>query len=96
VRSLSIDQEDSMGDGGTLARVTAVFRDVLDDDDLSLTRVTTAADVPGWDSLAHVRLILAVQKAFNVKFSAAQVTKLRNVGELVDLVDQKAGAAGVA
>jgi acyl carrier protein len=85
-----------MGDGDTLARLTAVFRDVLDDDDLGLTRATTAADIPGWDSLAHVRLILAVQKAFNVKFSAAQVTKLKNVGELVDLVDQKAGAAGVA
>jgi acyl carrier protein len=85
-----------MGDGDTLARITAVFRDVLDDDGLAVTRTTTAADVHGWDSLAHVRLILAVQKAFNVKFSAAQITKLKNVGELVDLVNQKAGATGVA
>jgi len=85
-----------MSDGDTLARIRQVFRDVLDDDDLSLTRATTAADVPGWDSLAHVRLILAVQKEFKVKFSAAQVTKLKNVGELVDLVNQKSGAAGVA
>jgi acyl carrier protein len=85
-----------MSDGDTLARITTAFRDVLDDDDLSLTRATTAADVPGWDSLAHVRLILAVQTAFKVKFSAAQVTKLKNVGDLVDLVEQKTGAAGVA
>jgi acyl carrier protein len=96
MRSLSIDQEVSMGDGDTLARITTVVRDVLDDDNLSLTRATTAADVHGWDSLAHVRLILAVQKTFNVKFSAAQITRLENVGELVDLVEQKAGAAGVA
>jgi acyl carrier protein len=97
LRSL-FDQGDanSMSDGDTLARITAVFRDVLDDDDLSLARATTAAVVPGWDSLAHVRLILAVQKAFKVKFSAAQVTRLRNVGDLVDLADEKAGAAGVA
>jgi hypothetical protein len=47
VRSLSIDQEVSMGDGDTLARIAAVFRDVLDDDDLGLTRATTAADVMG-------------------------------------------------
>jgi acyl carrier protein len=85
-----------MSEEDTLARLTAVFRDVLDDDDLCLTRATTAADVPGWDSLAHLRLILAVQKAFNVRFSAAQITKLRNVGELADLVDQKVGATGVA
>jgi acyl carrier protein len=85
-----------MGDGETLARITSVFREVLDDDDLSLTRATTAADVHGWDSLAHVRLILAVQKTFNVKFSASQITKLKNFGELVDLVEQKAGAAGAA
>jgi acyl carrier protein len=43
-----------------------------------------------------VRLILAVEKAFGVKFSAAQVTKLGNVGDLVDLVDQKIAAGGVA
>ena len=85
-----------MGDGETLARITTVFREVLDDDDLSLTRTTTAADVHGWDSLAHVRLILAVQKTFNVKFSAAQITKLKNVGELVDLVEQRAGTVGAA
>jgi acyl carrier protein len=81
-----------MGDRDTLGRLEAVFRDVLDDDDIELSRSTTAADVPGWDSLAHVRLILAVEKAFSVKFSAAQVTKLKNVGDLVDLVEAKTGA----
>jgi acyl carrier protein len=83
-----------MGDRDTLVRISAVFSDVLDDDDVSLSRATTAADVPGWDSLAHVRLILAVEKAFGVKFSAAQVTKLKNVGDLVDAVEAKTGRAG--
>jgi acyl carrier protein len=78
-----------MSERDTLGRLEAVFRDVLDDDDIALSRSTTASDVPGWDSLAHVRLILAVEKAFAVKFSAAQVTKLKNVGDLVDLIETK-------
>ncbi len=81
-----------MGAADTLEQITDVFRDVLDDDDIRLSRGTTAADVQGWDSLAHVRLIVAVERAFGIKFSAAQVTKLKNVGELVDLVDRKTGA----
>jgi acyl carrier protein len=83
-----------MGDRDTLVQISAVFSDVLDDDDVRLSRATTAADVPGWDSLAHVRLILAVEKTFGVKFSAAQVTKLKNVGDLVDAVEAKTGRAG--
>jgi acyl carrier protein len=78
-----------MSDTDTLARLQAIFRDVLDDDDITLSRSTTASDVPGWDSLAHVRLILAVEKAFAVKFSAAQVTRLKNVGDLADLIGTK-------
>lgn len=85
-----------MSEADTLGRLEAVFRDVLDDDDVQLSRSTTASDVPGWDSLAHVRLILAVEKAFGVKFSAAQVTKLKNVGDLVDLIQSKTGAKGAA
>jgi acyl carrier protein len=81
-----------MSERDTLGRLEAVFRDVLDDDDIVLSRSTTAADVPGWDSLAHVRLILAAEKTFAVKFSAAQVTKLKNVGDLVDLIQAKTGA----
>lgn len=72
-----------------LQKVNDVFQDVFDADDLSITRETTAADVEGWDSLMHVRLILALEKAFNVRFSSAEVASLGNVGELVDLVDRK-------
>jgi acyl carrier protein len=50
---------------------------------------TTADDVDGWDSLSHIRLVLSVEKAFNVKFSAAEVGKLKNVGELVGLIRSK-------
>jgi acyl carrier protein len=70
-------------------RLNGIFVDVFDDDDLSLKAETTADDVDGWDSLSHIRLVLSVEKAFNVKFSAAEVGKLKNVGELVGLIRSK-------
>jgi acyl carrier protein len=70
--------------------LTAVFREVFDEDELNLTPQTTADDVDGWDSLAHIRLVLAVSKAFGVKFSASEIGNLKNVGEFADLIEKKA------
>jgi acyl carrier protein len=71
-------------------KLTAIFRDVFDENDLSLTENTTADDVDGWDSLTHIRLVLAVSKAFGVKFSASEIGNLKNVGEFVTLIEKKA------
>ena len=70
------------------AKLTTVFRNVFDDECV-LTPETTADDVEGWDSLNHIRLILAVSKAFTTKFSASEVGELKNVGELVELIRRK-------
>jgi acyl carrier protein len=70
-------------------RLTSIFREVFDDDDLVLKPELTANDVDGWDSLAHIRLILSVQKAFSVKFSAVEMSRLKNVGDLVALTKHK-------
>ena len=72
------------------SKLTGVFRDVFDEDDLALTPQTTADDVDGWDSLSHIRLVLAVSKAFGVKFSASEIGSLKNVGEFADLIEKKA------
>ena len=74
-------------------RLTAIFHDVFDDDSIALTPALTAPDVPEWDSLSHIRLVLAVQKAFKIKFSAAQTAGLKNVGELAELIRAKTEAA---
>ena len=71
-------------------KLTAIFRDVFDENDLSLKPETTADDVDGWDSLTHIRLVLAVSKAFGVKFSASEIGNLNNVGEFVALIEKKA------
>ena len=72
-----------------------VFRRVFDDDDLSITDATTAADIDGWDSMAHVNLILAVEKQFGVRFSASEIAAMQgqDVGHLARLIASKAGAA---
>jgi acyl carrier protein len=67
-------------------KLTPIFRDVFDDDELVLRPDLTADDVPDWDSLTHIRLILTIQQKFGIKFSAAQATNPRNVGELVALI----------
>ncbi len=75
-----------MTDAEIYQRLATIFQDVLDDDALELTPTLTAEDVPQWDSLSHVRLILAVQREFGVKFSAAHVAGLKDVGGLASLV----------
>jgi acyl carrier protein len=76
-----------------LGRLNQVFRDVFDDDELEISRRTTADDVEGWDSLMHVTLIVNVEKAFKVKFSSSEVAALRDVGELIDLIDARSPAS---
>ena len=74
----------------TAARLTEVFREVFNDDELTIARETTAKHLPEWDSLMHVTLIVNVEKRFGVRFSSAEVAHLQNVGELIDLIDAKA------
>lgn len=73
----------------TTERLQEVFRDVFDDDEIVITKDTTADDIESWDSLTHVQLIVAVEKEFSVKFSTVEVMKLKNVGEFIELIDKK-------
>jgi acyl carrier protein len=70
-------------------RLSAVLQDVFEDDSLVAEPDLTADAVAGWDSLANLRLMLTVQKAFGVKFTAHEITSLNNVGELASLVEAK-------
>lgn len=74
---------------GILERLIDLFHDVFDDDELVVSRETTAADVDEWDSLMHVNLVLAAEREFSVRFSSTEVARLLNVGELADLIEAK-------
>jgi acyl carrier protein len=66
-----------------------IFRDIFDDDEITLTAATSAADIPEWDSFNHVNIIVASEMRFGVKFRAAELDELKNVGDFVQLVQQK-------
>ncbi len=70
-------------------KLTGVFRDVFDDPTLTVGETTTASDVDGWDSLAHVSLIVAVEKAFGVRFTTKEVQALANVGDFIRLIERR-------
>jgi acyl carrier protein len=72
------------------ARLAEIFENVFDEDSIKVTPELSAEDVDGWDSLAHIRLILTVEKAFKIKFSTSEIGKLENVGDLVKLIKARA------
>lgn len=78
-----------MSRGEILAKIQAILRDVLDDDTVEVTEATAATDVPEWDSTNHVRLLVAIEAAFNVRFETEEITAPQNVGDLVTLVQAK-------
>ena len=68
-------------------KLNEVFEDVLDlDETPSLTNETSANEIEEWDSLSHVQLVVAVEKAFKVKFTSAEIIKWQNVGQMVDSI----------
>jgi acyl carrier protein len=71
------------------AKLTDILRDVFDDDTIVAGPTLTAQQVDGWDSFAHLRVMLTVEKTFGVSFSAQQMAGLKNVGELAQLIELK-------
>ena len=70
-------------------RLNKVFRDVFDDDSITVTPKTTANDIEDWDSLEHINLIVAIEKKFNIKFNMGEVTSMKNVGEMVKIIKSR-------
>jgi len=70
-------------------QLSAVIREVFQEDDLEIDADMTAADIDEWDSIMHINLILAVEEHFDVRFRSYEVAQLRSVGELHDLIVEK-------
>ena len=67
-------------------RLTAVFREVFDDESITVRDETTAADIEDWDSFEHINLISAVEDEFKFKIPMGKVITMKNVGEMVDII----------
>lgn len=70
-------------------RLKKTILNVLELDDFEFTEETRADEVPGWDSLSHVNVIVAVEKEYDVRFKSVEVLRLKNVNDLQKLVDSK-------
>jgi acyl carrier protein len=76
-----------------LQRLTPIFRDVLDNDALALRDDLTAKDVEEWDSLNHVKLVIAIENGFKVKFTTREISSWQNVGDMKRTLQQKLAKA---
>ena len=72
-----------------LAELQPIFQDVFDDEELAVTEETNASDVEDWDSLAQIRIVMAVEKHFSIKFTFDELQSLKNVGDMVNLIQEK-------
>jgi acyl carrier protein len=79
----------AMDDTQLRAQATEVFRDIFALPGLELRDEMTAADVKGWDSLTHIDLVFAIERRFKIKLTTGEVSKLKNVGDLLSLVRRK-------
>ena len=64
-----------------------IFADVFDDDNIEITPETSASDIEGWDSLAQIRLVEAIEAVFEFTFDMDELAKTKNVGEMVELIE---------
>lgn len=74
------------------ARLTPIFQDVFDNDEVEPHPAMTAHDVDEWDSLSHIRLVVAIEEDFGVKFTTGELSTLENVGQLVEHLKAKLSA----
>ncbi len=72
------------------SKLNEIFEDVLDlDETPSLTDETMANDIEEWDSLSHIQLIVAIEKAFGIKFSSQDIMNWQTVGDTVNSILNK-------
>ena len=69
-----------------LAKLNEVIQDVFDDENIEVTEMSVASDIDGWDSLMNVILIGTVEDEFNIKFAMKDITDMKSVGQMVDLI----------
>jgi acyl carrier protein len=72
-----------------LIKLTTLFKTIFSNNSLVLTDELTANDVENWDSLTHMLLITEIENSFSIKFKLKDLNKMRNVGDMVDIIISK-------
>lgn len=68
-----------------------IFREVFDDDTLVITAETGPGNIEGWDSVAQVKLVLAIEEEFGIHFSENEISSLRQVGQFITAIQRHQG-----
>jgi acyl carrier protein len=80
-----------MTDTAIYERLNGVFHSVFFDDSIAVDASTSAPDVEGWDSVAHVNLMVAVEMEFGIQFTTAEQESMRTVGDMAKIIEAKTG-----
>ena len=70
-----------------ITELARLFRNIFQDESIELTLQTSASDIDGWDSFAHLNIIMAVEDAFNIHISDAEAPTLKNIQDFVSLIN---------
>lgn len=70
-------------------KMEEIFTDIMDLKDIKMNDETSADDIEEWDSLSHIQIIVAIEKAFGIKFSSQEMITWKNVGDMVDCIQNK-------
>jgi acyl carrier protein len=76
-----------------IERLAPLFREVLNDDNVTITPKSNADSIPGYDSLAHIDIISAIEQEFGITFEFAEIVALGDVGDMVALISRKTAVA---
>lgn len=69
-----------------LIELEKIYKEVLDDDSIELKLETNADDIEAWDSMSNIHLIIAQENKFNIRFDLGQISELKNISELIDVI----------
>ena len=72
-----------------LKELQPIFQDIFDDETLTVTNDTNSDDIEDWDSLMQIRLIVAIEKHFNIKFAYGELNHASNVGDMIRIIEEK-------
>jgi acyl carrier protein len=69
-----------------VAKLTEIFRQECEKDNLKITMQTVQSDIESWDSLAHVRIVMGVERAYNIQLDVAEIESINSVRAFYEAV----------